>query len=517
MRYLSSIAIVCSVMTATVRADDFVDKANALYSDIQAAKRSDTILLPVLAKLDNAPTVIASREQAALMTPSSPAWAQAAAWAQGANQKAAIESLAKATQPQTTGVPMAFGQAYGAEAVTPDMVRLKMYTDLGDPPMLASAQHLYLRAMDTLVLLTNIEATRLATSGDADAAVQLLWNQVMLGRQMADRQFFREAKWGFEVANQGLERIRDIAYEDDRGARKLSDARIKEIINRLDPMKGEIRSDRIRFPRAERLSAEQAIGQVYIPRGGVDPKKFAIVMSRVGSGDLPLRRFGESAHWRTSAATQKSWFDANDNLTRVYSDFEGRWPLDWFDQRNQVPFYMNKVDRNTLAVLDVTLGDLSPLFSLRQILRTEVVGTQQALAVMGYSRETKGFPPLLTSVRGRDWIQTLEPDPFNPNRQAGGRPPMQFFVPMRDTRDRFGPREDPRPHDITIVTGEGANFKLSLTQDQFVMYSLGSDYKRDWAERVQNTAQATAGADYLIWPPLLSLYRQHLVDTGQLK
>ena len=517
MRNLFSVAIVCCVLAPAVLADDFVDKANALYSDIEASKRSDTILLPALAKLDAVPAVVGSLEQAKLLTASSSAWAQAAAWAEGANQKAALAALAKATAPESTGVPLAFGQPYGVEAVSPDLVRTKMYTDLGDPPMLSGAQQYYIKAMDTLVLLTNVEATRRLSVGDVDGAVQVMWDQMILGRQMADRQFYREAKWGFEVAIQGLERVRDLAYQDDRGARKLSDAKIKDLVRRMDPLKGDVRIDRIHFPRAERLGAEQAIGAVYVPRGSVDPKKFSIVMSRVGAGDAPLRRFGESAHWRTAAATQKNWFDATDILQRVYSDFEGRWPLDWFDQRNQVPFFMNKVDRASLAVLDVTLGDLSPLFALRQVLRTEVVGTQQSLATMGYARESKAYPPLLSSVRGRDWIQSLEADPFNPNRQAGGRPPMQYFVPIRDTKDRFGAQEDPRPHEITIVTEQGANFKLSLSQDTFVMYSMGSDYKRDWAERIQNTAQATSGADYLIWPPVLSLYRQHLMDTGELK
>jgi len=520
MRNLSSIALVGSVLVVALlpiaRADDFVNQANALYADVEAAKRSDTILLPALAKLEAAPSVLGTREQAALLTTTSPNWAQVKAWAEGANQKAVLAALARATA-SVPGAPMAFGQPYGAEAVSPDLVRAKMYTDLGDPPMLSSSQPLYLTAMDNLALLTNVDATRRLAAGEADGAIEVLWQQVILGRQMADRQFTREALWGYNAAAQGLERIRDIAYLDDRAGKKLTDAKIKDLIARLEPIKGDLRPDRLRYPKAERLGADQVLAAVYVPRGGADAQKFSIVMTRLGAGDLPLRRFGESAYWRNAAGLQKNWFDATEALQRANSDFESRWPLDWFDQRNQVPPFMSKIDHAALAVLDLTLGDLTPLFEARQVFRTEIVGTRSVLAVMGYARQTKGFPPQMSSARGREWIQSFEADPFNPNRAAGAQPPMRYFVPMRDTKDQFGKNEEPQPHPVTIITQQGENFKLTLAQDVFIIYSMGSDYRADWARLVQNTAKPAAGADYLIWPPVISLYRQHLMDSGELK
>ena len=50
----------------------------------------------------------------------------------------------------------------------------------------------------------------------------------------------------------------------------------------------------------------------------------------------------------------------------------------------------------------------------------------------------------------------------------------------------------------------------------FVLYSWGSDNKKGFAKRIQNTWK-TADADFLIWPPYQSLYRKHLIDKGDIK
>jgi hypothetical protein len=89
-------------------------------------------------------------------------------------------------------------------------------------------------------------------------------------------------------------------------------------------------------------------------------------------------------------------------------------------------------------------------------------------------------------------------------------------VPIRDTRLQFGDRETPQPHDMNIVT-PNANFSRRIGEDQFVLYSVGGNGGKDWARQIQNTAENAAGADYLIWPPIVSLQRQHLIERGQLK
>jgi hypothetical protein len=46
---------------------------------------------------------------------------------------------------------------------------------------------------------------------------------------------------------------------------------------------------------------------------------------------------------------------------------------------------------------------------------------------------------------------------------------------------------------------------------------LGSDNASTNAKRVQNVAEQVEGADYLMWPPVISLYRQHKLDAGEIK
>jgi len=94
-------------------------------------------------------------------------------------------------------------------------------------------------------------------------------------------------------------------------------------------------------------------------------------------------------------------------------------------------------------------------------------------------------------------------------------PPLQFMVPMRDQDRR--PNENPTPLEMEVVTQQGQNFAVRLRDDTFLLYSFGSDNGRNFARRIQNTASIVQGADYLIFPPIKSLYRQHLIDVGELR
>ena len=90
-----------------------------------------------------------------------------------------------------------------------------------------------------------------------------------------------------------------------------------------------------------------------------------------------------------------------------------------------------------------------------------------------------------------------------------------YFVPIRD--QRFGEREDPRPHEVNVVTGRAGNFKVRIGQDQFILYSVGPDGRKDWARDVSGEPPRGAFGDLLIWPPVTSLVRMHLQETGQIK
>jgi hypothetical protein len=68
---------------------------------------------------------------------------------------------------------------------------------------------------------------------------------------------------------------------------------------------------------------------------------------------------------------------------------------------------------------------------------------------------------------------------------------------------------------MEVFPGDGTNFGVTLFEDQFVLYSVGPNGAKDWAERVSQDRNALLG-DYLIWPPVLGLHREHLIQTGQL-
>jgi hypothetical protein len=87
---------------------------------------------------------------------------------------------------------------------------------------------------------------------------------------------------------------------------------------------------------------------------------------------------------------------------------------------------------------------------------------------------------------------------------------------MRDTPK--AEREEAKPFEMSVIPFEGgAAIGVRLTDDVFVLYSLGSDANDDFARRIQNGTVGVRGADYLLFPPVLSLYRQNLIDRGDLK
>lgn len=500
--------------------DEFIGRANALYADIKPDLRSDTILLPALVKLEPAPVAVAAIEQAILLPADSAAYASARKWAEGQTQQNALKALADATTlPTGSGPTKAFGLPYGVAALeNRSLVAAGLYTELDEPPTLAAAQYKYLVGLDRLMMLAHVEATRRAAEGDPAGAIDVLLNLTTLGRQMADRQFVVEALWGYQAMTSALTRIRDVAYVDFRGDRQLTQQQLRSIVERLQDDRGRLIFARLKFPQAERIAGEQVIARVFNPRpaGTPRPEEFGKTLAKLASRDLPLRLFQESARFAAAAEGHADRLDTEETLAKVVDDWNNRWSLDWFHPRMSEAFDYSKLNKSRFAVVDASVRDAGQLFQARQTARLEVIGTRTALGILGHYYQFKLFPTTITSV-ARDWIARKEEDVYNPQgRRLGEVPPLQYFVPMRDTKDRFTDREEIQPHPLSIVTGSGQNFTVRLRDDTFILYSVGSDNERNWAERIQNTPQRVVGADYLIWPPVESLYRQYLRDSGRL-
>lgn len=511
------------VLAPPARADEFVDRVNAGYADIRDDRRSDTIILAALAEMSDPPAILTDQRQAALYPASGSAWGELAAWASAAPQAAVLEALDSITKEQDYRRALVFAQPYGLEEVGSDpgqiaFIQAGLYTDLGDPPLLAAAQHLYLKRFDDLAKLVHVEATRRLESGDGAGALDVLADLIQFGRQILDREFHAEKVWAFETMILASERMRDVAYNDARGRASLTAEELKAAIDRLLDDHGPISTDRIRLPKGDFIAAEQLIATVMVPRGRIRPEVFASTMSRLESTERPLRLFGEAARWRDAAQTHVDWQRASETLDGLRNDYEFRWSRNPFDPQMAHAFAVERLlsgqaAADRIAVVSRSVPDMRDLFILRQVLRTELLGTQNALGLAAFHVQNGRFPLDLSGIRPK-YIKDVGIDPFNPAFADGRVPTLKFFVPVRDTADRFPNRATTPPHEISILVDDAPNVSILLREDQFVLYSVGADGSAQWADEAQNTPDAPPGRDYLLWPPVLSVVRDTLLNDG---
>jgi hypothetical protein len=105
------------------------------------------------------------------------------------------------------------------------------------------------------------------------------------------------------------------------------------------------------------------------------------------------------------------------------------------------------MDKDEYAVLAAVIPDMSDLFTTRQVLRAEAVGSRCSLGTLAFTYTAKNFPPQIESIRPR-FARTIEADPFNPDRARGKQPPLQYFVPIRD--EVFPSGTEPHPHETNV-------------------------------------------------------------------
>ncbi|GJQ29828.1 MAG: hypothetical protein HBSAPP03_17120 [Phycisphaerae bacterium] len=515
--FLTVVVVALGVSRLEARAQgDHVARVNAVYAPIAKERRSDLVLFPLVAKMAPIPVAVNTLEQAVILPADVASFKPAGAWAAAEPQQAIIRALSSVTKEMDWRKAYAFGQPYGADGVPAELIRAGLYTDLGDPPTLAARRHLYAPSLEHMAILVNVEASRLVGEGKPSDAIDVLIDWAFFCRSVCDRQFFTEAAWGLNNLAQAYERIRDVAYTDMMGARVLDQTRL---IAQIQRMAGDQYLDlnRMTFPIANRAAVEQMIERVYVPRGRVDERVFGTAMARLGSSEHPLRLFSETAQWRTGASAQVDWFQITEKTRGVFDDWADRWKFPWFDARQNLQTVWSTLEgsRNH-DVLTATTPDLGKLAPRRQIAKLEGVGTRSALAALGATYARQSLPPQLSAVRPR-WLTALEDDPYNPNaRTLGTPPPLEYFVPMRDTPKNA--RGEPEPYEMSVVTSDPAQpLSLRMTDDTFVIYSWGSDNAKNFAKRTQNTSATVQGADYLIWPPVSSLQRKNLRDLQRLK
>lgn len=499
---------------SVARADEFTDRANSMYVSIPRERRSDLILLPALASIQPPPASAATLEQAVVMPADASGFEAAATWAKASQQAAVLQALKTITTERDWRKAMVFALPYGAEGVAPEMIAARLYVELGDPQTLAAAQLYYLEKLDIMKLLVMVEATRLAAEGKPSEAIDLLTSLVMFGRQMSDRNMVAEAAWGMNAMAHAYERIRDIAYVDSREGKKLDLSRLRAQIDALSTTGGFLDIGRITLPAGDMDGVDQIVARVYAGGNNIDPRVFAGTLARLGATKHPLRLFSEEARWRNAGANQANKVDAERVARGIRADWQRRWGLPKHDRLLRTSTVASSLDREKYAAIEASLKDYAPLFDLRTRVEVESNGTRQALALVGHWYTTKILPVTISACRPL-WIERLEIDPLNDNLRDGNRPPFEYFVPIRDARRE--PGKQPEPLEVSIFSPPRERFGLRLRDDVFVMYSIGTDLRNNFARRIQNTTERVEGADYLIWPPTVSLYRQHLRDMGEIK
>lgn len=540
--------------------DRAIEELNALVGSAPEDERAEDVMLPAIAEMDAPPAALRGQYASALITPANSQWNVVQQWALAAPQQGALDALREVADPDARFV---FTLPYGDAA--PERFReASLYSDLGPQNLLVAANHLHLDGFTDVGRLVHVEATRLADAGEMQSACELLLSWVRFGRMIADREYQEEKMWAMRTMNLALVRVRDLLYAwPDQ---LMSPDAYRDLVESLDDREVEI--GRIRLPRADRWAALQLIGRVMEERGGPDPQAFGPTMGRLAAEGRPLKLFGQAGRWQRMAENHADWFDTLDTLSGVLKDRELRWGLSAHDPVLQTKSEYDRLDAARHALLLRAIDDPSMMLGERLILRTELEGTRVALAIVGYRSRFRSWPPTLFAVRGgaRGFIRDLGPDPFIPIEDAERstiigveRDPLEFFVPIRDTRR--SEREDPEPIQITVNLGELASlvtmfadaeafgelgdgaeqgdgedgeesakggeqtdaegdedsagssggaatalsFIASLSDDTFVLYSVGEDGEDDRA-----TSVGVGGEDYLLFPPLIGLIRDQM-------
>lgn len=494
-------------LAQSARADEFTDRLNAAYQSIPAERRAELILMPALAAMEAPPAVLDGRsDRVLLLRTSSPAWGAARAWAMAEPQQAALRAMAEVTKEENPRRAMEFALPYGIVGIDPAWVRAGIHAELGDPPTISGHQLGYMVRLEWLATLAQIEVTRLESEGQLEQAMELMLDLAFLARKLADRQMFVEVAWGLGTMQAAMLRIRDIAYVDAQTSGTLTGAYFASLVGRINISQGLFRLDRIRLPLGDQVGAQQLAERVFAATGQPDESVFATSLAELASTTRPLRLFAEAGRWQSAMQGHANAAETRTRIDGLFNDWALRWNADIFDPTFRSPTEYERLDRQRFALVAEVVPNLGLLAVMRRELDAEFVGTRVALAIRALSKEAGGMPTSLALARPR-YIDDLGIDPYSPNRAAGNKPELRFFVPERDTVGR-------QLHAMNVIPRGRTNFSVRLGSEQFVLYSVGGNEFDDKAMIVSDSGLELAG-DYLIWPPVLSLLREYLEQTGE--
>ncbi len=522
---LASLLTLATAAPVFAQGADFIANVNERSQTIPQEQRADLVLFPALVDLEAPPASVSELEDgrptaAMLLGPGLRGWNEASLWASGATQQAAIAALDDITQDPEFLNSMVIAQPYGIEGVAFDLVRADLYTELGDPPTLATAEFRYLPKLTNLVILAHVEATRRLEQGNAAGGLDVLIDLMHLGRMMADREFFEEVEWGFRVMIDAAIRTRDVAYVDDTmESPQLDYEALTTAINRLDlGRRGFLLIDRVRIPEGDFQGSAQILARIFDDRGR-PTDRFASTMSSLTTSDRPLRRFSEAGLWNQLQLVHLDGLDSRQKLRDVFNDWAQLWTQNDFAPGHKLVREYARLNPLSEGVIQSTMPDMSGLFNERRILRTEIAGTRVALGILAYEARARTLPVGLISLSPQI-LPSRAIDPFGPIVDPQRRPLIseyKYLVPRRDlpVDPRVGPQ--PLPIDVIMLNGRNFGIGVGLDEQEYVVWSVGPDGDDDTARRVREDTRALFDGDYLIWPPVISLYREFLETRGELR
>ncbi|MCB9848962.1 MAG: hypothetical protein H6814_11165 [Phycisphaeraceae bacterium] len=431
--------------TAALAQDNYVAEANQIHRPGAGQQDAAEPLLKALGSMDAPPASIPDAPTALLMRPGDDGWDEALAWATAPNQRAVLSTLREVTNP---GDPHVFSLPYGLDNTPPALADTGLAIDLGEPPLLAGANFVYLDALDELFALVSIDAARLAEDNDGEAAYRLIqW--IRLARMVADQPMSVEKSWAIHSMRLGVMRLLDVFALHP----ELMDEReIVRLVRELS--EDEIRVERILPPSGDRTAMEELVAATYTERRGPNPATFGPVLARLMSGGQPLGLFGEASYFQQVARQQANWFDTTEKVEAIYNDWEARWSVPQYEYIWTQQMERRLIDPARYTLIEHFSPDLYPMIQDRLALRADLAGARMAISVIGYRRGKGVWPSDLAAIRPT-FVDNIDTDPYDDggDRNIKQFEILEYFVPIRD--QKFGPREDPHPHRIRVYRAGG--------------------------------------------------------------
>jgi len=515
-------ACVLLTLSVPVRAQQgYLSRLNESYEDIfpgedgEPGQRTDMALLPVVARMDPLPPGLDTDQDAALAHPmlTPEVWDAARAWAEAPAQREVLDAILELGDPERV-LRMGWGQPYGIESLEQiDLVSAGLYSEVPDS-LLGATNMRYLDGLDAVHRLVHVEASRRLLEGDAIGSMEVLHAWLLIVNQLIEREFAHEKRWAMERMIDLFERLRDIGYQDFKGDRTLGDrASLIRLVELLEPLRsrrdgGALRLERVAPPLANSLSARQ-LAEVLLDADGADEDRFARTVGRMMSEGNPLRMFSELPRARLVASIQFGEPIARRLIDGMIADLELRWNSAPFDPIWQTRSNVERM-QDTLGfglVAAFSLLDVVDLFDLRRRVELERIGTRHSLALLGHSLDHM-IPPNAFVAAPR-WIDEVENDPYNPlSAEREATAPLEYIYLGNIGRASA----QQRVHTVAVIPENAPRFERRFDRRDFLLYSVGTDGADDGGEEIQNTEADVIDADYLVWPPVISLLRQHLID-----